>query len=252
MPNDDTALFDWRDVPASVGLLTRLPIQVDDMWASKRGARAAWAYPVVGLVLGLGFVVLGYLFQQIGLSAMLVSALALSIVIFCTGALHEDGLADSFDGLWGGWEPARRLEIMKDSHIGTYGVLALALSLIIRWQGYSALIEAGFWVAIISALTASRAVMPILMQLPHARTSGLSAHVGTPPPATSFAAAFIGLLSLAFIGWVGVIATAAVCGVCVMVWRTAMAKIQGQTGDILGASQVLTECAILLAVCAVL
>ena len=62
--------------------------------------------------------------------------MALAAGVIVTGALHEDGLADSADGLWGGWTRERRLEIMKDSRIGTYGVLALALSLLLHVFGY--------------------------------------------------------------------------------------------------------------------
>ena len=60
-----------------------------------------------------------------------------------TGALHEDGLADSVDGFWGGATRERRLEIMKDSRIGSYGALALILSVLIRWTALSALLAEG-------------------------------------------------------------------------------------------------------------
>jgi len=124
---DDIALMHWRDVPAALGLLTRLPVPVDTDHATARAAKAAWAYPLVGLVLALLLAVIGWLAS--GLMPEIRAAILLAAGVIITGALHEDGLADAVDGLWGGWDKARRLEIMKDSHIGAYGVIGLVLSL---------------------------------------------------------------------------------------------------------------------------
>ena len=100
-----------------------------------------------------------------------------------TGAMHEDGLADTVDGLWGGWTRDRRLEIMKDSHIGTYGVLALIVSAGLRWSVLAGLLTLGAG-PVVAIAVLSRASMPALMAaLPNARGDGLAHKVGAPPPA---------------------------------------------------------------------
>jgi len=129
--NDDGPIR-TGDIPAAIGLLSRLPVPVDTDLATRRGARAAWAYPLAGLVVGALAGLVAQVALWLGLPPSIAALLALAAMIAITGALHEDGLADSADGLWGGWDRARRLEIMKDSRIGTYGVLALGLTLLLR------------------------------------------------------------------------------------------------------------------------
>ncbi|MBT8411793.1 MAG: adenosylcobinamide-GDP ribazoletransferase, partial [Octadecabacter sp.] len=159
--------------------------------------------------------------------------------------------ADSADGLWGGWEKDRRLEIMKDSRIGAYGVLALVLSLGLRWVALIAVVEAGaLWPVVIGTAALSRAAMVGLMYaLPNARTGGLSRSVGRPPRAAALLASGIGggvwlVLSASGGPLFAALIAAVVCGLI------AQAKIGGQTGDILGATQQITEIAVLLAVVA--
>ncbi len=116
---------------------------MDTVAATARGALAAWAYPLVGVVVGGLGAVTGALALWLGLPAPLAAGLVLLAMIAVTGALHEDGLADTADGFWGGWDRARRLEIMKDSQIGSYGVIALILSLGLRWSALGVLIAHG-------------------------------------------------------------------------------------------------------------
>ncbi|MEO0829047.1 MAG: adenosylcobinamide-GDP ribazoletransferase, partial [Pseudomonadota bacterium] len=112
------------DPLAALGLLTRLPVRLPDA-AISRGAKAAWAWPLAGLVVASLTAVIALLTLKAGLPQSLAAGLALGVQIMVTGGLHEDGLADTTDGIWGGWDKARRLEIMRDSRIGAYGVLAL-------------------------------------------------------------------------------------------------------------------------------
>jgi hypothetical protein len=121
-------LFDPRDISRALGLLSRLPVRPD----GQRGAQSVWAFPIVGLIVALIVGSGAALGLAMGLAPALAAGLALFLQIMITGAMHEDGLADTFDGLWGGWEAERRLEIMKDSRIGAYGVIALNLSLVMR------------------------------------------------------------------------------------------------------------------------
>jgi len=248
MPSGDTdqtsrreTAFDLRDIPAALGLLTRLPFHVDGDWAMERGARSAWAYPLAGVVLGIGGLALAWVLVQVSVPAAMSALIVLAAWVFCTGALHEDGLADTFDGLWGGWDRDRRLEIMKDSRIGTYGVIALALSLAARWQGLTLVIEAGWWWTLIAIPTASRAVMPALMRMPNARPGGLSSKVGQPPVLAAQVALVLGAVSLIPLSVAGMMVCIAMAVVVFGLRRIALAKIGGQTGDVLGAAQQLTE-----------
>ncbi|MEM6729088.1 MAG: adenosylcobinamide-GDP ribazoletransferase [Pseudomonadota bacterium] len=248
MPRHPT-LIDARDVPAALGLLTRLPVSVDGAWAAERGAASAWAYPIAGIVLGIllsGISTALSLFLPPAMTA----ALVLSVSVVVTGALHEDGLADTCDGLWGGWTRERRLEIMKDSRIGAYGVIVIALSLLLRWLGLTLIIESGLWWALIAIPAASRAAMVPVMALRHAKQSGLSARVGRPRSATIYLALALGILALLPLGWpaltVALLIALAGSGAALIAWR----KIGGQTGDILGATQQIAEIAAYIALSA--
>lgn len=239
------------DIVESLALLTRLPV----LTSGRRGARAAWAWPLAGLAVALLAGFAGWLALALGLPAPLTAGLVLAAQIALTGALHEDGLADSADGLWGGHDPARRLEIMKDSHIGSYGVLALGLSLILRWSALTALLTAGWLFApLIAAATLSRAPMAVLAAaLPNARGVGLSAHVGRPGQETaSLAVAIAALLALLAVGWAMLAPLLWVALITIAAAAVARTRIAGQTGDILGASQQLGEISALAALAATL
>ena len=248
MSNSDIRKFQPADVLAALGLLTRLPVKVDHEAAGARAAKAVWAYPLAGLAVGVIAAIVGSVWQWFGVSDGLVAAAVLAVMVIITGAMHEDGLADSADGLWGGWTVERRLEIMKDSRIGTYGVLALGLSLILRYAAILGLIDAGaLWSGLVIAAIGSRAVMLALMgSLENARKDGLSRSVGRPASATMMSGVMLGTVCIAIIGgWhvLTFVLIAAIAGLtCAAI---AQRKIGGQTGDILGASQQVSEIALL-------
>ncbi|GKY88718.1 adenosylcobinamide-GDP ribazoletransferase [Sinisalibacter aestuarii] len=239
------------DIAEALALLTRLPVRA----GPPRGAAAAWAWPLAGLAVALIAGLAGWIALAFGVPVGVAAGLVLAAQIAATGALHEDGLADSADGLWGGHDPARRLDIMKDSHIGSYGVLALGLSLLLRWSALSALIGAGWLFApLIAAAALSRAPMAVLAAaLPNARGSGLSSHVGAPDQATAtLAVALAALLALLAVGWAMLAPLFWVALAGIAIAALARARIGGQTGDILGASQQLGEIAALAALASAL
>ncbi|WP_306115688.1 MULTISPECIES: adenosylcobinamide-GDP ribazoletransferase [unclassified Roseovarius] len=247
MVKNDTPPPTPSDVVEALALLTRLPVPAGD---SARGAAAAWAYPLVGVVIGGIAAVAGAIAYWLALPPLLCALLSLATMIVLTGAMHEDGLADTADGLWGGWTREARLEIMKDSHIGTYGVLALILSFAARWGALWLLFEAGVGLAcaaLIVGAAVSRGAMPALMAyLPHARDTGLSQSVGSASPATAWIAGGIAaLVALLFAGasMFGVVIWAVVLTLAIAM--VARRKVGGQTGDILGACQQITEIAVL-------
>ncbi|MEZ5911343.1 MAG: adenosylcobinamide-GDP ribazoletransferase [Paracoccaceae bacterium] len=256
MPVTDLARRLWPDFRAALELLTRLPLPARADDAARPSAGAAWAWPLAGLVPAAAAGVGATASAGLGLPPSLCAAFALAAGVTVTGAMHEDGLADCADGFWGGWDAQRRLDIMKDSHIGSYGVLALALSVLIRWQALAAILSAGWlWAPLVASAALSRAVMPALMAaLPNARGSGLSASVGSPNWPTAGASAGLALaLALVFLPLATV--TAAASGAilaAVVAGATARAKIGGQTGDVLGAGQQLAEIAALTALAATL
>ncbi len=232
------------DLAAAFSLLTRLPLRASDA-ALSRGAMAAWAFPVTGMVIGALSAMFGSLTLAMGLPAPLAALTALATAIITTGAMHEDGLADAADGLWGGWTRERRLEIMKDSHIGSYGVIAVVLSLAARWSAITVLIISNP-AALIATATLSRAAMTGLMAaLPNARPNGLSRSTGRPSPRSAtigIALAFaVCLVTTNAPFTLLIIAALTTAGIAMI----AKAKIGGQTGDILGATQQVTEIALL-------
>lgn len=247
MRKNDTMSRVRDDLHAAAALLTRLPLPS----APIRGARAAWAYPVIGAGTGLIAGLAGILAIWGGLPPPLAALISVTVQIKLTGAMHEDGVADTVDGFWGGWTRERRLEIMKDSSLGSYGAIALILTLAARWSALWLMFDADAeWAltAMVVAGAMSRAAMPALMWiLPHARGTGLS-H-GTGRPSARGAASGAGIAAacaLVLAGWAALPAliwAAVVTGGMAIVARQ---KIGGQTGDTLGAVQQFVEIAVLM------
>lgn len=236
------ALVVPADLLAAIGLLTRLPVRLSNA-AISRGAAAAWAWPVVGIVVALISGLAAHLTIQLGLPYGIAALILLAVQIIVTGAMHEDGLADSLDGMWGGWTIKRRLAIMKDSQIGTYGVLGLSLSLLCRWQLWIILLDTPVWPAVIAVGVISRWTMVVIAwALPHARSDGLGHSVGRPRRDTVFlASGLTATVTVLMLGWIGVCTLATISLVTIAWGLIARAKIKGQTGDILGAGQHIAE-----------
>ena len=245
-------LFDRRDPLVAASLLTRLPLPLDHGFAGARGAAAAWAWPLVGAGLGgcVGAALAGAL--ALGLAPLASAALALALGLALTGALHEDGLADCADGFGGGADRARRLEIMRDSRLGTFGVAALAL-LLIGKAGLLAELEGWRAVAVCAAAGAvSRAPLAAMLRwAPQARADGLAAATGRPSFATVVAALGVALaLAAALGGAAGALALLAAALTTLATAALARRKIGGISGDVLGAAQALGEAAALAALVA--
>lgn len=251
MTNSDMVRTALADLRSALGLLTRLPLPQSN--AAPRGAQAAWAWPVAGAIIGGLAAMVALLALCLGVSPAVAAAITIAAQAMLTGAMHEDGLADTADGLWGGWDKARRLEIMKDSHIGSYGVLALILVTLARWSALAALLETGsVFAAIIAVACVSRAPMAVLMAwLPNARNGGLSKAVGRPSVNTAATALCLAIaICFVLVGWQAISMVIATAFVSLGLGLVARAKIGGQTGDILGAAQQIAEAAALGALAA--
>jgi adenosylcobinamide-GDP ribazoletransferase len=236
------------DLALCLVFFTRLPLPRFELEHSTF-AQAIWAAPVVGLAVALIGGIIFALAAFLGLSAGLAAALALAATMLATGCLHEDGLSDTADGFGGGETRDKKLEIMRDSRIGTYGACALVFSILLRWSAISELgSPLNVVCGLIAAHAASRALLPAFMHmLPPARTDGLSANAGAISSDAAFTAAAIGAVVLLALGLSGAIAAALCLGLVFFLFRAlCLSQVGGQTGDTIGALQQAGEIAVLL------
>jgi adenosylcobinamide-GDP ribazoletransferase len=238
------------DLKRSIVALTRLPVREVDGADERPLAEAAWAFPVVGLGIGLLAGAVYAIAQGVGLAPWPSAVLAVGSMVLATGALHEDGLADMADGFGGGRDRDAKLAIMRDSRIGTYGVVALILVFALRLGAIAEIAHAPAVVtALLAAAAMSRAAIVLVMALGQAaRADGLGAAAGRADTATAFVALAIAA-GVAFVlaGPVfAVVGTAAAAAAALLVLWIADRQIGGTTGDVLGASQQAAEVAALL------
>jgi adenosylcobinamide-GDP ribazoletransferase len=236
------------DIAAALLFSTRLPLPRAAAVTGADLARASWALPLAGAVVGLMAAVVYWLARGTGLPPLVAAGLTVAATLVATGCLHEDGLADVADSFGGGTRE-RKLEIMRDSRIGTYGACALFMSLLLR-AGALATIADPALAAPVLVVThmAARSHMALFMRLvPPARADGLSVGVGTPPRGSAIAALIIGVVALG----IGLGPAAGVCAIALMAAEFAflrwlcMRQIGGQTGDVLGALEQTAEMTIL-------
>lgn len=227
----------------AVMLLTRLPAGRLADPVPPIGA-CLWAFPLAGAAIGLiGAGLLGAALS-LGLPPTLAAGLAILGQVLATGALHEDGLADLADGLWGGRDRARRLAIMRDSRIGSYGVLALIVSVGLRWQALAALAghdpQLAAAALIVLAVASRVAPAALLATLPAARADGLGHAARGGGGGQVLAAALLALIALPALPQ-AVFALPVMALLAAGLARLALARLGGQTGDVLGAAQQVTE-----------
>jgi len=242
-----------KDVYASVLFLTRLPAPSWPAAASRQLAHSMWAFPVagisVGVIAGAGFAIA----EALGLPLFIAGLVAIAALIMVTGALHEDGLADTADGIGGGHDAQSRLEIMSDSRIGTYGAIALIVSVAGRAALLATIAQPLFVLgALVAAATISRAALPLAMALDApAKTSGLGKDAGKPDGMIWGLAVLLGVVAAAMAapaGWL-ICVIAALLAALVTGWFC-RARLGGYTGDTLGAAQQMAEVVALAAITA--
>ncbi len=250
MPGGMISMKDWLDdLRLAFGMLTRIPVPHPDGASPPYLARAHRVFPLVGAVIGgvIGLVYVALL--KIGTPALAAAALALGAGMLLTGGFHEDGLADLADGFGGGRDKESKLEIMRDSRLGTFGALALLVVFAVKVAALAAMPRWPAVAALIAAHALSRAPLAIVtLALPYARAEGLAATAGKVEPVVCAIAAAIAIvvaflcLSVANAVLAAIIATAAVAAVAFLAKR----QIGGYTGDVLGAAQQIAETAVLL------
>ena len=243
-----------NELRLAVALLTRLPTgRLPD--PAPGIAAASWAFPLIGLPIGLTLWAVISAATTLGLPLLTATLFGIAATALLTGALHEDGLADTADGLGGGATRERKLEIMRDSRIGSYGVLALILAIGIKTTTLAQIASGPHLLPACLATTAlSRLAMTgVLTFLPAARPDGMGAAATGGRglvPATALTALMI--LPLALINpTAAALATAAAVAAGLALAALARRQLGGQTGDILGATQQTSEITALVALAAI-
>jgi adenosylcobinamide-GDP ribazoletransferase len=250
----DRLLEEVRTFAHALTFYTRIPLNLSGSYSEQRLGRCSMYLPILGwLVGGVGALVFR------GAQALFPDSMAIAFsmiaTILLTGALHEDGLADFCDGFGGGWAKERILEIMKDSRLGTYGVIGLISILGLKWLSLSALDPDRIGLILIAAHSLSRLVaisFPLTLPYVGLSDASKSSALGAPLSKSAFAFAvltglaplfffrdfrlFLCLIPLALLRWL--------LGVYLK------KKIGGFTGDCLGAAQQLAELAFYLCILA--
>ena len=232
-----------RGLRLALGFITILPVRPEgELKPGDLGRAAVW-FPVIGLVLGLVLWASDDLLNgwfRAGMSA----ALIVGLWVLLTGALHLDGFADCCDGLLSSANPERRLKILRDPHIGAFGVVGLILLLLLKWVAITELIDPR--ALVLAPMIGRWAVLPLARMHP-ARPNGLGARLHSELKSTAL---LIGLPVLALgialgpRGWLALLlAHLSLLGI----WLLARSRIGGQTGDVLGAGAELAELSVLLA-----
>lgn len=250
----------WRYFLLAVGFFTRVPVPAFPDFQETDLNHAARYFPLVGLLVGLLAAIIWWLASWL-LPPALAVLCSMAATIYLTGAFHEDGLADSADGLGGGMDRARKLDIMQDSRLGSYGSIALVGMLLFKFQALSSLTPAILPFAMIAAHAGSRlAAVYIMASASYVRTNGKSKPLATTLTRQDiWLATALGLICwLGFAAMLGVNHTAISAGRFMLMtgipvlgvwwwWRSLILRhLQGYTGDTLGATQQLTELAFYL------
>lgn len=250
------------DLTAAVGFLTLLPI--GHTWPDGRPPRSVGWYGWVGWLLGgVALVPLTLLKGRVDLHAtphaLLAGVLVVTAWALLTRFLHWDGLADSFDGLWGGHTPERRLEIMRDSHIGAFGIVAIVLVALVQVACVTLLVSKGALWPLLAAPVAARFSLSLAAwELPAARPDGLGrSAIGDAGVYERLVAgaSLLALLVCLALGatshqFIWVVAAGVVAGLAVP--RMLSKPVGGMTGDLFGATVVLIETIVLLTAAVIL
>ncbi|TCU39939.1 cobalamin-5'-phosphate synthase [Rhizobium azibense] len=243
------------DTARAVAFLSRLPVP-QWVFSADDGklTRTVRAFPLAGILIGLLPALVFLILLGLRADRLMAAFVALAVQTLITGALHEDGLSDTADGIGGGRDRAHALAIMKDSRIGSYGAIALVFSLALRAAALAAIarevapLAAAF--AIPAAGCLSRAALVWHWhRLPPAKTDGIAASSGQPGESAMHVALVSACLFSALLVWPALGLLALVCsllatGIAVIAFTLYMRrKLAGHTGDTLGAAQQISEIA---------
>ena len=249
-----------NDLLLAIGFLTVFPVRTSAPQPGGLGRAGRW-FPIVGLILGVMLATAHFLLSQL-FSPLLTAALVVALWAALTGGLHLDGLADCCDGLFASVSPERRLEIMRDPRLGTFGGLGLILFIILKILAIASLSSSssssssfvlGIWGLGVGSLpfvlssSLARWLILIVARQPSARPGGLGADFALGlTPKVFILAALIPLMLILLGGWRALIAAALAHLVAFVIIRFARARLGGVTGDVLGLTVELVELTVLL------
>ena len=243
------------DVATAWYLLLRVPCPIPARWhgqsdlGQSRLSQSAWAFPLIGGLIGAFGGAVYFASDWMAFSPLVSSGLALAALVLVTGALHEDGFADFWDS-FGGRDRARRLEIMRDSRIGTFGTLGLIFSIGLRWGTIHALRDPAIVIAVLIVAGAmSRMIcLAIMWFLSPARSDGLGASASGLTTAGLLTGGIIAVASVAallpLMAAVHIVTAMLIVSAGMVLF--AKKRFAGFTGDILGAGQQFGEIVILI------
>ena len=249
------------DTARALGFLTRLSIPARYFGHTPIPvSQSSRAFPLAGLVAALPAALILLIAPLSAISPLLAAVIAVALSISVCGALHEDGLADAADGFFGGRDVQSRLDIMKDSRNGTYGTLALILSVFVRVAALSSIASQGGLAAALALIASSVAARTALVwhwyELPSARPGGAADQAGKPDSSQLNFALKTGIPLFLFIAFLAsniggaVLAASLIALSSLSFLRLCREKIGGHTGDTLGASAQIAEIVVLTALAA--
>jgi adenosylcobinamide-GDP ribazoletransferase len=236
----------------AVEFLTVLRLRRVQAAGMRRVADAQAWFPLIGLLIGALLLAFDRLASR-ALPEPTVDVLLVVLLALITGALHLDGLADAADGLLGGHDRERRLDIMRDVHAGTYAIVAIAAVLAMKWAGLAALSRnVRYETLLLTPCLARFAMLLTSAAFPYARPEGIGAgfHERAWPAATIAGAITAAAASIALLGAGGllVLVFAGACAWCC--GFVAKRAVGGMTGDIYGATIEISEALLLLFIAA--
>lgn len=251
----------FAELVFALRFLTRLPVPFTRTMDMPPLAQSMRMFSLAGAIIGVMIAAVLVAGSMLLIPPLLVGIVTVALTMLVTGALHEDGLADTADGFGGGKTVERRLEIMRDSRIGSYGTLALVTATGARAAAYADLLTLAplaLLAVVVACQSFSRAMMvDLLWATRPARADGLSAYAGQPSRGVAMVAIGIGIAFTLLAGHFTYYENAilalgmGLAGTAGIRWL-AVRLIGGQTGDVCGAAQVSCEIMMLTAFVATL
>jgi adenosylcobinamide-GDP ribazoletransferase len=238
-----------RELLFSIVFFTRIRVPVMMNFSGITLAGCAWTYPLIGVLVGAVGAGVYVLLTTLGLSMVAAAWATIFAQLLLTGGLHEDGLADTADGMAFGRTPEQKLDIMRDSRIGSFGVLALIAVIGLRASLMAMVLPASAFAVLIAAAVASRVMIALLIHIaPRARPEGMASLAGEVSRRNLFACFAVSALLLIVLLDVklALVALVTALAVALYVKRVAKHHFGGITGDVLGATQQLSEVAVLM------
>ncbi|MCW8329139.1 adenosylcobinamide-GDP ribazoletransferase [Photobacterium sp. SDRW27] len=239
-----TLLREWQVFLLSLAIFSRIPVSESVPYSEERKNESYKYCGLVGLVVGSLTALLYYLSSQLWPNDVAV-ALAMIFSVYITGAFHEDGFADTCDGFGGGVTPERKLEIMKDSSVGAYGVLGIVLVLLLKFTLLTSLSSVPVALVVAYVVSRSLAVSFIYTHAYVRQTEQSKLKVAQSPSSKNDAITLLVIALAIIIGClsvkVGLTLVITLLLFRVVFSRWLIRQVGGYTGDALGAIQQMSE-----------